>query len=66
MEEFAATVRRSTLLEASPDSLFYSVRVARLKDEAALEPLSDGGDIEFPLTLPDFIGINRIHRHGCE
>lgn len=49
------------LLESGLDSLSFAVVVARLEDELGLDPFTEGGDVEFPVTLRDFI---RMYEDG--
>lgn len=45
------------LLDSDLDSLCFAVIVARLEDELGIDPFSGSEDIEFPITLSDFIRI---------
>ena len=45
------------LLDSDLDSLCFAVIVARLEDELGIDPFSASEDIEFPVTLSDFIRI---------
>jgi acyl carrier protein len=45
------------LLDSDLDSLCFAVIVARLEDELGVDPFSASEDIEFPVTLSDFIRI---------
>jgi acyl carrier protein len=43
------------LLESGLDSLCFAIIVARLEDAVGIDPFSAAGDLEFPVTLGDFI-----------
>jgi hypothetical protein len=43
------------LLESGLDSLCFAIIVARLEDAVGTDPFSAAGDLEFPVTLGDFI-----------
>jgi acyl carrier protein len=43
------------LLESGLDSLCFAIVVARLEDSLGIDPFSAGGDVDFPVTLGDFI-----------
>jgi acyl carrier protein len=45
------------LLESGLDSLCFAIIVARLEDELGFDPFSADEEIEFPVTLCDFIRI---------
>jgi acyl carrier protein len=45
------------LLESGLDSLCFAIIVARLEDELGVDPFSADEEIEFPITLGDFIRI---------
>ena len=45
------------LLDSDLDSLCFAVIVARLEDELGVDPFSASEDIEFPVTLGDFVKI---------
>lgn len=51
------------LLESDLDSLCFAIIVARLEDELGFDPFSAGEEVEFPVTLGDFIGI---YEHAAE
>jgi acyl carrier protein len=44
------------LLESGLDSLGFAVVVARLEDQLGVDPFSSDDNVEFPVTLADFIG----------
>ncbi len=44
------------LLDSGLDSLCFAILVARLEDKLGLDPFSASDDIEFPVTLGEFIG----------
>ena len=44
------------LLESGLDSLGFAVVVARLEDQLGVDPFSSDENVEFPVTLADFIG----------
>lgn len=43
------------LLESGLDSLCFAILVARLEDRLGLDPFTASDDVEFPVTLGDFI-----------
>jgi len=43
------------LLESGLDSLCFAIIVARLEDALGVDPFSVGEDLDFPVTLRDFI-----------
>ena len=43
------------LLESGLDSLAFAVLVVRLESELGVDPFSTSDDIEFPVTLRDFV-----------
>jgi acyl carrier protein len=43
------------LLESGLDSLCFAIIVARLEDELGVDPFSAAEDLDFPVTLRDFI-----------
>ena len=45
------------LMDSDLDSLCFAVIVARLEDELGVDPFSASEDIEFPVTLGDFVKI---------
>lgn len=45
------------LLESGLDSLCFAILVARLEDKLGYDPFSLSDDMEFPVTLGDFIGV---------
>ena len=45
------------LLESGLDSLGFAVLVARLEDELGLDPFTTSEDIDFPVTLGDFVNV---------
>ena len=45
------------LLDSELDSLCFAVIVARLEDELGIDPFSLSEDMEFPVTLGDFVRI---------
>jgi acyl carrier protein len=45
------------LLELGLDSLCFAIIVARLEDALGVDPFSASEDVEFPVTLGDFIGF---------
>lgn len=50
------------LLESGLDSLCFAVIVARLEDDLGFDPFTASEDLEFPVTLSDFI---RIYEDGA-
>lgn len=45
------------LLESGLDSLCFAILVARLEDKLGVDPFSVSDNIEFPVTLGEFIGV---------
>lgn len=43
------------LLETGLDSLCFAILVARLEDKLSFDPFTASDDVEFPVTLGDFI-----------
>jgi acyl carrier protein len=43
------------LLDSGLDSLCFAIVVARLEDALGFDPFSAAEDVEFPVTLSDFI-----------
>jgi acyl carrier protein len=49
------------LLETGLDSLCFAIIVARLEDELGVDPFSTEDEIDFPVTVGDFI---RLYEHA--
>lgn len=45
------------LMDSGFDSLCFAVLVAHLEDDLGLDPFSSAEEIEFPVTLGDFIAL---------
>jgi acyl carrier protein len=45
------------LLESGLDSLCFAIIVARLEDALGVDPFASAEDIEFPVTVGDFIKL---------
>jgi acyl carrier protein len=45
------------LLQSGLDSLCFAIIVARLEDKLGFDPFSMSDNMEFPVTLGDFIGV---------
>jgi len=45
------------LLESGLDSLCFAIIVARLEDSMGLDPFSQDEEVEFPVTVGDFIRL---------
>lgn len=45
------------LMESGFDSLCFAVLVAQLEDDLGIDPFSSTDEIEFPVTLGDFIKL---------
>ncbi|HUN51664.1 MAG TPA: hypothetical protein VMU42_11120 [Candidatus Sulfotelmatobacter sp.] len=43
------------LLDSGLDSLCFAIIVARLEDSLGIDPFSASDDVEFPITVGDFI-----------
>jgi acyl carrier protein len=50
------------LLETGLDSLCFAIIVARLEDRFGLDPFSADEEIDFPVTVGDFI---RLYEHAA-
>lgn len=48
------------LLDSGLDSLCFAILVARLEDKIGFDPFTASDDVEFPVTLGDFI---RAYEH---
>lgn len=49
------------LLDSGLDSLCFAILVARLEDRLGFDPFTISDDVEFPVTLGDFI---RAYEHA--
>ena len=45
------------LLESGLDSLCFAILVARLEDKLGYDPFTASDDVEFPVTLGEFIAV---------
>ena len=45
------------LLESGLDSLCFAILVARLEDELGCDPFTASDDVQFPVTLGDFVRL---------
>lgn len=45
------------LMESGLDSLCFAILVARLEDAFGFDPFTDSDDVEFPVTLGEFLAI---------
>ena len=45
------------LIDSGLDSLAFAVLVVRLESELGADPFSTGEDVEFPVTLRDFVAV---------
>jgi acyl carrier protein len=50
------------LLETGLDSLCFAVIVARLEDRLGIDPFNSDDEIDFPVTVGDFI---RLYEHAA-
>lgn len=50
------------LLDSGLDSLGFAVLVARLEDTLGIDPFTAAEDVQFPVTLGDFV---RVYEHGA-
>lgn len=50
------------LLETGLDSLCFAIVVARLEDRLGIDPFSTEDEIEFPVTVGDFI---KLYEHAA-
>ena len=51
------------LLESGLDSLCFAIVVARLEDALSFDPFRTAENIDFPITLGEFI---RFYEHGAQ
>lgn len=54
-KELAPLVDDLPLVESGLDSLCLAIIVARLQDALEIDPFSSAEDVDFPITLGDFI-----------
>ncbi len=45
------------LLESGLDSLCFAILVARLEDKLGFDPFASSDEIEFPVTLGEFVSV---------
>lgn len=50
------------LLETGLDSLCFAIIVARLEDRLGVDPFSTDDEIDFPVTVGDFV---RLYEHAA-
>lgn len=50
------------LLDSGLDSLGFAVLVARLEDTLGIDPFTAAEDVQFPVTLGDFV---RVYENGA-
>jgi len=50
------------LLDTGLDSLCFAIIVARLEDRLGIDPFSSDDEIDFPVTVGDFI---RLYEHAA-
>ncbi|MFZ2006847.1 MAG: hypothetical protein WB697_00535 [Stellaceae bacterium] len=50
------------LLETGLDSLCFAIIVARLEDQLGVDPFSGDDEIDFPVTVGDFV---RLYEHAA-
>ena len=50
------------LLETGLDSLCFAIIVARLEDRLGIDPFSSDAEIDFPVTVGDFV---RLYEHAA-
>ena len=62
-KELAPLSDELVLLDSGLDSLCFAVIVARLEDELGVDPFSAAGDVDFPLTVGEFI---RFYQNAAE
>jgi len=43
------------LLDSGLDSLCFAIITARLESDLGVDPFATGGDVEFPVTLGEFV-----------
>jgi acyl carrier protein len=51
------------LLDSGLDSLGIAVLVARLEDRLGLDPFTTSDDVQFPVTVGDFV---KAYEHGTQ
>jgi hypothetical protein len=54
-KELLPLSNQTVLLESGLDSLCFAIIVARLEDTLGFDPFSTAEDVDFPVTLGDFI-----------
>jgi hypothetical protein len=54
-KELALLSDQLLLVESGLDSLCFAIVVARLEDALGVDPFSSGEEVDFPVTLGDFI-----------
>ena len=62
-KRLAALTDDLVLLESGLDSLCFAIIVARLEDTLGFDPFSVTEDVDFPVTLGDFI---RFYEDGAK
>ncbi|MEA1834503.1 phosphopantetheine-binding protein [Methylobacterium durans] len=50
------------LLESGLDSLCFAILVSRLEDDLGVDPFTASDEIEFPVTLGDFVALYEAAR----
>lgn len=53
--ELAALSDDMVLLDSGLDSLCFAIIVARLEDRLGLDPFAAADDVQFPVTLSEFV-----------
>jgi acyl carrier protein len=51
------------LLDSGLDSLGIAILVARLEEALGFDPFTEAGDVDYPVTLGDFI---RFYEHAAQ
>ena len=62
-KKLATLTEDLVLLESGLDSLSFAILVARLEDALGVDPFSAAEDVNFPVTLGDFV---RIYEHAVK
>jgi acyl carrier protein len=56
-KQLAPLNRDTVLMNSGLDSLCFAVLVARLEDQLGVDPFSTSEDVDFPVTLGDFVRV---------
>jgi acyl carrier protein len=56
-KKLAPLTNDTVLMNSGLDSLCFAVLVARLEDQLGVDPFSTSEDVNFPVTLGDFVRV---------